>query len=79
MKTITYTIIFFLLTTSIIAQNYSLSDLIKINNNNLDDFDTFVTQRGYKYYESKGCFVSKVSQNSPNHNQASPEIIIIRI
>lgn len=53
MKTITYTIIFFLFTTSIIAQNYSLSELIKINNYNLDDFDTFVTQRGYKYYESK--------------------------
>ena len=53
MKTITFNIIFFLYTTISIAQNYTLSELIKINNYNLDDFDTYVTQRGYKYYKSK--------------------------
>ncbi len=53
MKTITFYIIFFLFSTISIAQNYTLSELIKINNYNLDDFDTYVTQRGYKYYESK--------------------------
>jgi hypothetical protein len=53
MKTITINIIFFLFTSISIAQNFTLSELIKINNYNLNDFDTYVTQRGYKYYEIK--------------------------
>lgn len=53
MKTITFNIIFFLFTTISIAQNFTLSELIKINNYNLNDFDTYVTQRGYKYYENE--------------------------
>ena len=53
MKTFALITIFFLFTPSIFGQNYTLSELIKINNYTLDDFDTFVTQKGYKYYESK--------------------------
>lgn len=64
MKTITYTFIFFLFTASIFAQNFTLSELIKINNYTLDDFDTYVTQRGYKYYESKNTDYSESTSYS---------------
>lgn len=53
MKLITLIAIFFLFTNSIFCQNFTLSELIKINNYNLDNFDTYVTQKGYKYYENK--------------------------
>lgn len=53
MKTITSIIIFFLFTNSILCQNFTVAELIKINNYELDDFDTYVNQKGYKYYENE--------------------------
>jgi hypothetical protein len=37
---------------NLIAQSFSLNELIKINNINLDDFDTYVTKKGYSFYEN---------------------------
>lgn len=52
MKPIIIISICLIFTTSIYGQNYTLSELIKINNYVLDEFDTYVTQKGYKYYKS---------------------------
>jgi hypothetical protein len=47
------TVVLILITTPIFGQDFSLAELIKINNYKLDDFDTYVTQKGYRYYENK--------------------------
>ena len=52
MKKILFSIIFYFISTAIFGQNFTLSELIKINNYHLDDFDTYVTQKGYQYYEN---------------------------
>lgn len=35
------------------SQNFTVSELIKINNYDLDSFDTYVTEKGYKYYKNE--------------------------
>lgn len=52
MKKFIFSIIFYFISTAIFGQNFTLSELIKINNYQLDDFDTYVTQKGYQYYEN---------------------------
>ena len=52
MKNFIFTIIFYLISTTIFGQNFTLSELIKINNYQLDDFDTYVTKKGYQYFEN---------------------------
>jgi hypothetical protein len=42
-----------LIITPIFGQDFSLAELIKINNYKIDDFDTYVTQKGYQFYENK--------------------------
>ena len=58
MKKFTITIIFYFISTIIFGQNFTLSELIKINNYQLDDFDTYVTQKGYKYFETDNTDIS---------------------
>jgi hypothetical protein len=43
---------FFIPAISVLSQDFSLSELLKINNYSIDDFDTYVTQKGYKYFEN---------------------------
>jgi hypothetical protein len=53
MKKFIFTIIFYFISTTIFGQNFTLSEMIKINNYQLDDFDTYVTQKGYQYFETE--------------------------
>jgi hypothetical protein len=46
-------VVLILITTITSGQEFSLAELIKINNYKMDDFDTYVTQKGYRYYENK--------------------------
>lgn len=50
-----------LLITQIFSQDFTLAELIKINNYKIDDFDTYVTQKGYEYYENKNTNFSDVT------------------
>lgn len=34
------------------SQSFTVSELIKIHNYDLDGFDTYVTEKGYKYYKN---------------------------
>ncbi len=34
------------------GQSFTISELININNYQLDDFDTYITQKGYQYYKN---------------------------
>ena len=52
MKKFVLTITMCCISTAIFGQNFTLSELIKLNNYKLDDFDTYVTQKGYQYYEN---------------------------
>ena len=36
-----------------LCQNFTVSELIKINNYDLDKFDTYVVQKGYRYYHNE--------------------------
>jgi hypothetical protein len=51
MKKIAFSIFLLSITTLIYGQNFTLSELIELNNYKLDDFDTYVTQKGYKFDE----------------------------
>lgn len=53
MKKIIISIILFSIASLTFGQNFTLSELIKINNYKLDDFDTYVTQKGYKFDKSE--------------------------
>lgn len=45
-------LIFFLFISVFVnAQNFGISDMVKMNKMNNDDFDTYITQIGFKYYE----------------------------
>jgi len=48
-----FLLIFILASTSIFAQNFKLNELIKMRNMNWDDFDTYVTSKGYQYNDFK--------------------------
>jgi hypothetical protein len=57
-----FLIVFLFSSISIIGQNFNLSELIKINNLHLDDFDTYVIKKRYSFYENKNNdFASKTS------------------
>jgi hypothetical protein len=45
-------LLFILISNNLAAQSYNLSELIKINKLNLDDFDTYVTKKGYTFYQN---------------------------
>lgn len=47
------TAVLMLLITESFAQDFTLAELIKINNYKIDNFDTYVTQKGYQYYDNK--------------------------
>jgi len=42
---------FFISSIFVNAQTLGLIDMVKMNKMNNDDFDTYVTQKGFKYYE----------------------------
>ena len=52
MKKILLKLTIILFTCNIYCQKFSISELIKINNYSLDDFDTSVTQKGFKYFKN---------------------------
>jgi hypothetical protein len=53
MKKFTFSIILYFIATAIFGQDFTLSELINLNNYQLDNFDTYVTQKGYKYYSNE--------------------------
>jgi len=50
MKTVFFSC-FFLLSILVNAQTLGLDNMVKMNKMNNDDFDTYVTKMGFKYYE----------------------------
>ncbi len=59
MKTLLFIFTLLISNTSIYSQNFSISELIKLNNYQIDDFDTYVTQKGYVYFGNKSDFFSE--------------------
>lgn len=51
MKKCVLLISFFIISTLVNAQILGLNDMVKMNKMTNDDFDTYVTQMGFKYYE----------------------------
>jgi hypothetical protein len=50
MKIYLFLFAFLILTNKTFGQNFNLSELIMINNYSIDRFDTYMTEKGYKYF-----------------------------
>lgn len=66
MKSIFTSILLLVFAVTASGQNFTLSNLIEMNNLSFDDFDTYVTKKGYTYNSSKKddeisnvCYISK--------------------
>jgi hypothetical protein len=51
MKIYLFLFAFLILTNKTFGQNFNLSELIKINNYSIDKLDTYMTEKGYKYFD----------------------------
>src|SRR5438093_8830889 len=59
MRNIFLTILLLTITNNLLSQKFSLNELIKLNNANWDDFDTYVTSKGYEYYTTEDKYYSE--------------------
>ena len=57
--------------TTTFGQKFSLDELIKLNTMNLDNFDTYVTTKGYKYFENFNDEFAEGNSYSFDQNQSN--------
>lgn len=75
MKSILTTAVLLSITAQISGQEFNLSELIKINNFKIDHFDTYVTNKGYRYYENKNTDFSNATSYVYSINGAKKSYI----
>lgn len=74
-KSILTVAVLFSTITQIFGQDFNLAELIKINNYKIDHFDTYVTQKGYRYYENKNTDFSNATSYVYSVNGAKKSYI----
>ncbi len=72
MKFFLLQLFFLLLTSHFFGQNINLQELIKLNNYSFDNFDTYVTQKGFRYYQNEDTDYA----NNTSYSYSSNGIII---